>query len=60
MGKFIIIANNTICKQTSKIINKGEKCYYVPGYGYFHEDSDIYKNKLKSGGFRIGTVLVNN
>jgi hypothetical protein len=54
MGKFIIAETQNICKQTGKIIKKGDSCFYHPGLGHFHEDSIIYRDKKNSGGSRMG------
>ncbi len=54
MGKFLSAESLQICKQTKKKINIGEGCYYIPGMGYFHPESIIYRDKIKSGGVRMG------
>jgi acetyltransferase-like isoleucine patch superfamily enzyme len=52
MGKFVYSPIQTICKQTNKKIEIGDHCLYIPGFGYFHEESIIYKDKNKTGGLR--------
>lgn len=54
MGKFIKSDAERVCKQTGKIIKLGENCYYSPRLGYFHKESIIYRDKVNSGGVRMG------
>lgn len=57
MGKIINAPYETSCKQTQKKISKGDKCYYLPGQGYFHQESFIYQDKINNGGLRQNKPL---